>query len=133
LPIARVVQMDRVKVSLRVVEQDFVRLAVGMEVDVRPTALGGVSRRGRLARKSPVLDRLSRTGLVEIEVDNPDHVLRPGMVAEVAFELERRPDVVLVPSRAVLMTTRTAREREAHVYVVTDGRVARRQVELGRR
>ncbi|MCA9612500.1 MAG: efflux RND transporter periplasmic adaptor subunit [Sandaracinus sp.] len=133
VPLARVVRMDRVKVVLRVVEQDFVRLAAGMQVVVRPTALPDVTRSGTLARKSPVLDRLSRTGVVEIDVDNPDHVLRPGMVAEVAIELERRENVVLVPSRAVLMSTRTARERVAHVYVEEDGRVVRREVALGRR
>jgi membrane fusion protein (multidrug efflux system) len=133
LPIARVVQMDRVKVALRVVEQDFVRLAEGMRVRVQPTALPGVTREGVLVRRSAVLDRLSRTGLVEIAVENADHVLRPGMVAEVAIELERRDDVVLVPSRAVLMTTRTSRERVAHVYVEREGSVHRQEVELGRR
>ncbi|MEZ4250148.1 MAG: efflux RND transporter periplasmic adaptor subunit [Polyangiales bacterium] len=133
VPLARVVRMDRVKVVLRVVEQDFVRLAEGMQVVVRPTALPEITRSGTLARKSPVLDRISRTGVVEIDVDNPDHVLRPGMVAEVAIELERRENVVLVPSRAVLMSTRTARERVAHVYVEDDGRVVRREVALGRR
>lgn len=133
LPVARIVQMDRVKVALRVAEQDFVRLAEDMEVEVRPTALPGVTRRGRLTRKSPVLDRLSRTGLVEIEVDNPDHALRPGMVAEVAIELDRRSEVLLVPSRAVLMSTRTASERVAHVYIEDGGRVTRREVSLGRR
>jgi multidrug efflux pump subunit AcrA (membrane-fusion protein) len=55
------------------------------------------------------------------------------MVAEVAIELERREDVVLVPSRAVLMTTRTSRERVAHVYVEREGSVHRQEVELGRR
>lgn len=133
IPIARVVQMDRVQVALRVVEQDFVRLTEGMRVTVRPTALPDVTREGVLTRKSAVLDRLSRTGLVEIAVENADHALRPGMVAEVAIELERREGVLLVPSRAVMMSTRTSRERIAHVYVEREGRVSRQEVELGRR
>ncbi|MBX3249485.1 MAG: efflux RND transporter periplasmic adaptor subunit [Myxococcales bacterium] len=132
-PLARVVRMDRVKVVVAVVEEDFVRLREGMSVRVRPTARPDVVREGRVARLSPVLDRLSRTGRVEVEVDNADHALRPGMVAEVAIELVRREDVVLVPSRAVLMSARTASDRSAFVFVTDGGRASRRAVLLGQR
>ena len=133
MPLARVVQMDRVKVPVQVVEEDYVRLREGMEVELAPPALPDVRLRGRIARVSPVLDRLTRTGEVEIEADNPEHVLRPGMVVEVGVELERREDVVLVPSRAIVMTTRTDEDRVAHVYVREGESAVRREVQLGRR
>lgn len=133
VPIASVVQMDRVEVVMRVVESDYVRLATGMEVDVAPTARDDVRRRGTITHVAPVIDRLTRTAAVEVTLDNPDHLLRPGMVAEVSIELERRPDVLMVPSRAVVMTTRTDDDREAAVFV-RDGPHARRHpVRLGRR
>ncbi|MEM9071424.1 MAG: efflux RND transporter periplasmic adaptor subunit [Myxococcota bacterium] len=133
VPVARVVQMDHVSVALQVVEQDYVKLREGMEVDVLPSALEGVQRRGRIHRISPVIDRLSRTGEVEVRIENTDHVLRPGMVAEVRIELERRGDVVLVPSRAVLMTTRTDTENVAHVYLREGSEALRREIRIGRR
>lgn len=133
MPVAEVVQMDRVKVVLQVAEPDFVRVEEGMEVEVRPPALPDVTRSGTVTRVSPVLDRLTRTGLVEVSVDNADHVLRPGMVAEVSLTLSRREDVVMVPGPAIVMTPDTARTGQAALFVV-DGDVARRRtVTLGPR
>jgi RND family efflux transporter MFP subunit len=133
MPVCAVVQMDRVEVKLEVVESDYVRIEAGMEVTVTPPSLPDVSRTGTVTRVSPILDALTRTATVEVALDNADHALRPGMVAEVAIELTRRPDVTMVPARAVLMTTRTDTAREGNVFVVTNETANRRVVTLGRR
>lgn len=133
MPVALLVQMDAVRVQLQVAEPDFVRIREGMTVEVRPPALPDVVRSGEVTRVSPVLDRVTRTGQVEVTVDNPDHVLRPGMVAEVSLALSRREDVVMVPGPAIVMTPDTARTGQAALFVV-DGDVARRRtVKLGPR
>lgn len=135
VPICSIVQLEQVEVRLRVTEQDYVRIREGMPVEIRPPALPDVVRTGRVARISPVLDPMTRTALVEVEVDNPDRVLRPGMVAEASIELSRRPNVVLAPSRALVLSSRTQESREAAVFVVDrESNVARRvPVKLGRR
>jgi membrane fusion protein (multidrug efflux system) len=135
MPLCSVVQMDRVTVTLRVTEQDYVRLREGMPVEVRPPALPDVVRIGAVHRISPVLDPLTRTATVEVLVENSEGVLRPGMVAHATIELERRPNVVLAPSRALVLSSRTDTEREAALFVVdADAGVARRRtVRLGRR
>jgi len=132
VPLCAVVQMDRVELRVRVVEEDYVRLREGMRATVRPASLD-LELPGVVTTVAPVIDRLTRTALVEIGVANEDHRLRPGMVAEVDLELERRPDVVLAPSRAVLMTTRTDEDRSAAVFVRDGERVRRVPVQLGRR
>lgn len=133
MPVCAVVRMDRVEVKLEVVEADYVRIEAGMEVTVTPPSLPDVSRTGTVTRVSPVLDALTRTASVDVILDNADHVLRPGMVAEVAIELARRPNVTMVPARAVLMTTRTDTAREGNVFVVEGETARRRLVILGRR
>lgn len=133
VPLATVVQTERVEVRLQVVESDYVRLREGMQVEVRPIALDEVHRVGTITSISPVIDRMTRTAAVVVSVDNADHVLRPGMVSEVAIELERRPDVLMVPSRSIVMTTRTDETREAAIFVVVGGAAERRAVQLGRR
>lgn len=133
VPVCAIVQMDRVDVHFSVVEMDYVRLEEGMPTTVTPPALPDVHRAGAISEISPVLDPLTRTATVEVRLDNADHVLRPGMVAEVAIELERRPDVTMVPARAVLMTTRTDTAREGYVFVADDATAERRTVSLGRR
>ena len=121
VPICAVVQMDKVQVTLRVTEQDFVRIRAEMPVEIRPPALPEVVRIGRVRRVSPVLDPLTRTATVEVEVENEDRVLRPGMVAEAAIELSRRPNVILAPSRALVLSSRTDSDREAAIFVFERG------------
>ncbi|MEO0323089.1 MAG: efflux RND transporter periplasmic adaptor subunit, partial [Myxococcota bacterium] len=81
-PVALIVRMARVEVALRVVEEDFVRLRTGLVAVVKPPSLPELSREGTVLRLSPVLDRVTRTGEVVVQVDNADGQLRPGMVAE---------------------------------------------------
>ena len=133
VPVAEIVRMERVEVTLRVVEEDFVRLRPGLVAVVAPPSLPGLRREGTVLRLSPVLDRVTRTGEVVVQVDNADGQLRPGMVAEVGIELARREDVLMVPSRALLLTTRTEEDRLARVFVVEDGVAKRRDVRIGQR
>ncbi len=133
MPVCLLVQMDQVDVHFSVVESDYVRLEVGMTVTVTPPALPDLHRAGQITRISPVLDPLTRTATVEVRLDNPGHTLRPGMVAEVAIDLERRTDVIMVPARGVLMTTRTDTVREGYVFVVDGDTARRRPVFLGQR
>ena len=132
-PLCLLVELERVKVELQAVEADYVRIHEGMEAIVHSPSLPGETRTGAVLSRSTLIDRISRTGTIEVLVENPGHVLRPGMTAQVSFVLERREDVVQVPSRAVQMTTRTATAREALVYVREGERVSRREVVLGRR
>ena len=133
VPLCTVVQYDRVEVVVRPIEGDHVRISEEQPVVVSLPALPGEERPGSIGRISPVIDRVSRTGTVEVRVDNPDHLLRPGMMAEVRVELERRSDVLMVPARSVLMTTETDTRRVANVYVREGDRARRVEVELGQR
>ena len=133
VPLCTVVQYDRVEVVVRPIEADYVRMRPSLPVTVSSPAVPDVERSGTIQRVSPVIDRVTRTGTVEVLVDNPDHILRPGMMAEVRVELERRPDVLMVPARSVLMTTETDRLRTANVFVQKGDRAQRVEVELGQR
>ena len=132
-PLCTVVQFDRVEVVARPIEADHVRLSRELPVVVSVPALPGEERTGVLRRISPTIDRVSRTGNVEVLVDNADHRLRPGMMAEVHVELSRRADVLMVPARSVLMTSETDTQRVANVFVRNGDRARRVEVEVGPR
>lgn len=135
MPVALLVQMARVEVALQVAERDFLRIDVGDEARVRPPAKPALVRVGQVARRSPVVDRVTRTGTVVVAVDNEDEALLPGMVAEVDLVLARRTGVVMVPAEAVVMTPETARTDRAEVFLVDEAgrRAERRTITLGRR
>jgi RND family efflux transporter MFP subunit len=133
IPICAIVRAERLRILARVTEQDYVRVRDGMSVEVVPPALPEARRTGTVRRLSPVLDPLTRTASVEVEADNADGSLRPGMVAELAIELSRRPNIVLAPARALVLSSRTDRDGEAAVFVLEGSRARRRTVQLGHR
>jgi RND family efflux transporter MFP subunit len=83
---------------------------------------------GKVTRTADALDANTRTLLVQVDVPNPDNVLRPGMYLQVRFVFDRDPQAVMIPAAA--LATRTGAPRVA----VLDGqnRVQYRTVQLGR-
>lgn len=131
MPLVTVVRQEQVKAVLRVPERDFLRVEVGMPVTVSPLARAELAVKGEVSLRGPVVDRTTRTGLVEVHLDNKDGRLVAGSSIRGVIELARRPDVVLVPAEAVLFTTETDTTGKANAYVA-DGSVARlRPVSVG--
>jgi multidrug efflux pump subunit AcrA (membrane-fusion protein) len=59
---------------------------------------GGVGVGGLFAK---ALDLSTRTMLAEVDIENPNHELYPGMYAEVTLELERHPQTLKLPATAL--------------------------------
>jgi len=83
---------------------------------------------GRVTRTAGAVDPASRTLLTEVDVPNPDHVLLPGMYAEVKFDMMRESPPLLVPGSALIV-----RADGQYVAVVgQDNAIQFRKVGLGR-
>lgn len=121
VPIMTVLKPDRLKAVLRVPERDFLRVKQGMKVVVSPLAVPQQKVEATVTLKGPIVDRTTRTGLVEIHLDNSDGALVPGSAIKATIELARRDGVVLVPAEAVLLTTETERTGAAISFVITEG------------
>lgn len=100
-PVLRLIQLDPVKVSLSVSDRDVVALHPGMEARVTTAALGK-SVVGKVARVSPVANLSTRSFMVEVEVDNPNRRLLPGMIARVFVEREIASEAVVLPQEWVV-------------------------------
>jgi len=83
---------------------------------------------GKVTRTADVLDPNTRTLLTEVDVPNPDNVLRPGMYLQVKFIFERNVMPVMVPAAA--LATRSGAPRLA--VLDDEQRVQYRTVQLGR-
>lgn len=133
IPIATIVDAERLEVVVRAPERDVVRIQLGMPVSITPPALPNVTVRGTVAEIPPVIDRLTRSGEIVITVEDPERRLRPGMVARASIELARRPGVLLVPGRAILLTPETDETGRAIAFVVEGTAAKRREVVVGAR
>jgi RND family efflux transporter MFP subunit len=94
--------LSRVKIKVGLSEKDLPRARVGQEARVTVDALAGHTFKGVLSRLSPSLAEGTRRAEAEIEIDNPEQVLKPGMFATVNLVIEHREGVVLIPKQALL-------------------------------
>jgi multidrug efflux pump subunit AcrA (membrane-fusion protein) len=124
--VATVVKINPLRVRIDIPEQAIPEVKVGQSVSVTTSAWPDRNFSGRVARISPNVTPNSRTLTIEAEIQNPSGELKPGQFATVRILQTRVAPAVLVPSRAVRTESGISR-----VFVIKDGRVQERQVQLG--
>lgn len=126
IPVAVLVNMDRVKVRTEVAEQDLPRLAESQEAEVQVDAYPEEVFSGRVSEISPMVDPVTRKASVQVIIDNPDHRLKPGMFARVEIVLEKHENTLVIPRKAVV------KQDGKELVFVIDRSVARaKQVKKG--
>jgi len=73
-----------------------------MKATVSVDAFPGEHFAGRIAHVAPVLDPATRTAQIEVEIENPQFRLKPGMYATVTFTVEHKANVLVVPANAII-------------------------------
>jgi len=89
-----IADLGRVWVDAQVFEDQLGLVRDGQPVAATVPAFPGVVFRGRVERIAPALDPQTHTLAVRFGLENPEDRLRPGMLAEVAFEVARRSPAV---------------------------------------
>lgn len=133
IPLLTVVKADSLKATFMVPEREFLNVEVGMPVDVELLGKKELRVQGRVGLKAPVVDRMTRTGRVEIHIANGEGRIPPGAAVRGRIEIERHANVVLVPARAVLLGLETDRTGMAHAFVVEGDLARKREVQIGAR
>jgi membrane fusion protein (multidrug efflux system) len=125
--VVTLVDVDNLRVELTVPEADVAQVKQGMTIEFRTasTAATGKPVRGRIRYVGPSVRKQTRDAVVEAVVDNAGHDLRPGMfvTAELALGEQTLP---AVPEAAV-----RADGTLRHVFLVTNGRLEDRLVQVG--
>lgn len=132
-PVMTIVRDERVKAVFRVPEREFLQMTPGMQVTVQPLASPSVSVTGEITLKGPIVDRATKTGLIEVHLENTDGTLMAGTSVRGTVELGRRSNVVLVPAEAVLLTHETEATGRALVFTTDGATATRRDVVVGAR
>jgi Cu(I)/Ag(I) efflux system membrane fusion protein len=107
----RIADLSRVWVLLGAYEGQLDRVEVGQAMTLDVDSLGLRGLPGRVAFVSPVLDEITRTVDVRVEVENPQGRLRPGMWVRGHLSVpatDGGAEVVAVPPTAVLHLGRRA-------------------------
>lgn len=120
-----VMQTDVIRTFVYVPQSTSVGVAPGVEAVVRIPELPGVTFPGTVTRIADALQPDTRTLLTEIDVPNPDDVLKPGSYCTVELNIPRRGKLFVIPSDAVVFDN-----DGLHVAVLEDGVARMRKINI---
>jgi RND family efflux transporter MFP subunit len=119
---------DKVRVIVQVPDRDVPYANSGDPAKVVMDALGGKVFRGVISRTQGAEDPVTRTMRVEIDLDNPNGELTPGMFGRVDIILQKTSSALTIPSGCLVGP---AREGRGAVYVVKADRAVLVPVRIG--
>lgn len=124
-PLLSIIDIHKVKVVLQVPEREAIYVQPEAEAEMRLDTREHWTIKGKVARVSPSLDAQSRTRQVEIDLDNADGKLLPGMYGEVTVILQKIDHAQAIPATAVY-----SRRGENFIIQVIDGVAQRQRVRI---
>ena len=113
IPLFTIMDLDTVRIYTNVPQDDSPWVVPGKtKATVIVKGLEGRSFTGTVTRSTLVLDPSTRSLLVEIDLPNPDHALRPGTFVEISLGLREIPNALVLPPQAV--SQRAQRQVRVH-------------------
>ena len=109
-------------VEAKISEENFAGIKTGQKCTVRFLGYGGTNYDAFVTKILPTADPETQRYVVHLDVKIDPDKLVPGITGEVSIIVAEREDSVLVPRRALF---------DNRVYVVVEGKVAMRQVDVG--
>ncbi len=100
-PLLSIIELDPIRAVVFATEREYGVLARGQAVTITTDAYSRRTWEGSIARVAPQFERGSRQARVEIDVPNPDGLLKPGMFVRVEAVLGEEADVTIVPYQAI--------------------------------
>jgi membrane fusion protein (multidrug efflux system) len=123
------VDLDPVKVEVKVPERYLRQLKVGQPLEFTVAAFPTEKFRGEVYFISPQIDEGTRTALVKARIPNPETKLRGGMFASLDLTLQLRDAAIVIPEPALMNNG-----DNFMVFVVDDKSTAQvRPIEVGLR
>jgi membrane fusion protein (multidrug efflux system) len=116
-----------IKLDFSVPENFLATLRVGLTVRASAPAFPGRAFAGKVASIDSRVDMNTRSVTVRALLSNEDGALRPGMFLNVSLANDER-EALIIPEQAL-----TPEAERQFVFVVDDGKAARREVRIGNR
>jgi RND family efflux transporter MFP subunit len=109
-------QIDRMRVFVDVPQADSEYIHVGQTCSIQVRELPNRVFAASVTRFANAIDIASRTMRTEVQIDNPNGELLPGMYAKVQLDLERTKPPILIPANTLV-----ASPAGDQVVIVKDG------------
>jgi membrane fusion protein (multidrug efflux system) len=126
--VMKIVNISKIKVELPVPEKDILYFKKGQKVKVEMEKINGEKQEfaGVIDFVSMTAENTTRTYVVKVVVNNPDRILRPGMIVRAHLVRRDIEEAIAVPFFTII-----DREEGKAVFVVEDGVARVRPIEYG--
>lgn len=127
--IVTIMQVNPLKVNVAVSEQYYPLVKNGMKANITADVYPGEIFTGRVFRKAPTVNSITRSFIAELELPNRNEMLKPGMFVRVSMDLGE-VETFVVPAAAVLLQEGT---NIRYVFTEVSGIAQRIEVAIGKR
>lgn len=125
-PMLELKEVDHLRLQVDIPESIAATMRNNDTVSFYCSAWPGKRMIGHISRKSMNINMQYRSERVELDVNNKDELLTPGMYADVLFDSKGNRNALSVPKSAVITST----ERK-YVFVLRDGKTVKVDVTTG--
>lgn len=119
-------EISSIRLTVPLPESDIAAIEKGTDVTVTFPELPGESFKAKISRTAGALDPASKTMQVEIDIDNPDGFIKPGMYAKALMQVSRGESVLSLP-----VTAQWIFQDQPFILVVKNDRVERVHLRKG--
>lgn len=101
-PIVSVIDIATVTAVIDMVERDYFKISHGMKAEIETSAQSGRVYPARVSRIAPLLNETSRQARIELELQNTDFSLKPGMFIKARLIYGAHNLVTVAPAAALV-------------------------------
>lgn len=101
-PVVRLVNTDRVRVLSGIPERYSAEIREGNEVEINLRSAGGDFVSSTITYAGNVIDPDTRTYTAEVEMRNPDRLMKPDMVVDLQIQRRTLSDVLIIPRTSII-------------------------------
>jgi RND family efflux transporter MFP subunit len=125
IPLFTVAKLNKMKAKIWASESEIREIKKGMNAQIN---YNGKVYNGFVSDISLAVDPYRRAFYAEIEFDNKNNELRPGLTTEIAVKVYQNQEAIIIPKNLIINNN----ENEA-VYVSNNGKAELREIKVGSR
>ncbi len=114
-PLLKIVTLNPITAVVHVTEKEYAGLITGQQVLLTTDAYPGKQFPGRIERIAPVFREATRQARIEVQIDNPEQKLKPGMFARAEVMLSQLEKATIIPLQAL-----TRRDDRQGIFLLSD-------------
>jgi len=126
-PLYSIIKINPIKFIGGIPENYITDISIGKTVEVTVDAANGTFN-GKVTRVSPSSTPENHSVDIEVAVENPNNILKPGYFAESKIILNVNPKGILIPTEALYIFAGVEK-----VFIIKDGKAFEKKIKIGRR